>query len=51
VEREYLMSVLEQAGGDRAQAARQLGSGTATLYRKLKISMESRGPRRPELAI
>ncbi|MHB8873011.1 MAG: sigma 54-interacting transcriptional regulator [Myxococcaceae bacterium] len=36
VEREYILSVLDQAGGNRARAAVQLGIGTATLYRKLK---------------
>ena len=36
VEREYITSVLEAVGGNRAQAAARLGIGTATLYRKLK---------------
>jgi two-component system, NtrC family, response regulator HydG len=36
VERDYILSVLETAGGNRGEAARRLGIGTATLYRKLK---------------
>ncbi|HEX6740050.1 MAG TPA: sigma-54 dependent transcriptional regulator, partial [Vicinamibacteria bacterium] len=36
VEREYILSVLQAAGGNKARAAGQLGIGTATLFRKLK---------------
>jgi DNA-binding NtrC family response regulator len=36
VEREYIKSVLRAVGGNRSQAARKLGIGEATLYRKIK---------------
>jgi DNA-binding NtrC family response regulator len=36
VEREHTMNVLRQADGNKAHAAKLLGIGTATLYRKLK---------------
>jgi two-component system, NtrC family, response regulator HydG len=36
VGREYITSVLRAVGGNRSQAARKLGIGEATLYRKLK---------------
>jgi DNA-binding NtrC family response regulator len=36
VERDYIRSVLRAVGGNRTQAAAQLGIGAATLYRKLK---------------
>jgi DNA-binding NtrC family response regulator len=36
VEREHIEAALRVAGGNRAQAAAQLGIGVATLYRKLK---------------
>jgi DNA-binding NtrC family response regulator len=36
VEREYITSVLRAVGGNRSQAARKLGIGEATLYRKIK---------------
>ena len=36
VEREYILSVLDASGGNRAKAAAALGIGSATLYRKLK---------------
>lgn len=35
VEREHILKVLRQAGGNKSEAARQLGIGVATLYRKL----------------
>ena len=35
VERDYILSVLRASGGNRKQAALQLGIGLATLYRKL----------------
>jgi len=36
VEREHILAVLEEAGGNRAEAARRLGIGSATLFRRLK---------------
>jgi DNA-binding NtrC family response regulator len=36
VEREYIAAALRASGGNRVKAARQLGIGVATLYRKLK---------------
>lgn len=36
VERAHVLRVLEEAGGNRAEAARRLDIGAATLYRKLK---------------
>ncbi len=36
VERDYILAVLDAVGGNRGQAAEQLGIGSATLYRKLK---------------
>jgi DNA-binding NtrC family response regulator len=36
VEREYIKSALRAVGGNRSQAARKLGIGEATLYRKIK---------------
>jgi two-component system, NtrC family, response regulator HydG len=36
VEREYIKSVLRAVEGNRSQAARKLGIGEATLYRKIK---------------
>lgn len=36
IEREYILTVLQAAGGNKARAASQLGIGTATLFRKLK---------------
>jgi two-component system response regulator HydG len=36
VEREYILAVVRASGGNRERAARQLGIGSATLYRKLK---------------
>ena len=36
VERDYITAVLQAVGGNRTQAAAQLGIGPATLYRKLK---------------
>lgn len=36
VEREHILSVLDASGGNKAEAARRLGIGTATLFRKLK---------------
>ena len=36
VEKEYILAVLERNGGNRTVSAKQLGIGSATLYRKLK---------------
>ena len=36
VEREHILAALERAGGNRSEAARRLGIGPATLFRKLK---------------
>jgi two-component system response regulator HydG len=36
VEREHILAVLEASGGNKAEAARRLGIGTATLFRRLK---------------
>jgi DNA-binding NtrC family response regulator len=36
VEKEYILAVLELNGGNQMRAAKQLGIGSATLYRKLK---------------
>src|SRR5262245_2283539 len=36
VERDYIAAALRVSGGNRAKAAKRLGIGTATLYRKLK---------------
>ena len=36
VEREYVLAVLELNGGNQTRTAKQLGIGSATLYRKLK---------------
>ncbi len=36
VEREHILAVLDASAGNKAEAARRLGIGTATLFRKLK---------------
>ena len=36
VEREHILAVLDATGNNKAEAARRLGIGTATLFRKLK---------------
>jgi DNA-binding NtrC family response regulator len=36
VERDYIAAALQASGGNRAKAAKRLGIGEATLYRKLK---------------
>jgi DNA-binding NtrC family response regulator len=36
VERDYVLAALRAMGGNRANAARALGIGAATLYRKLR---------------
>jgi DNA-binding NtrC family response regulator len=36
VERDYIATALRASGGNRSQAAKKLGIGEATLYRKLK---------------
>jgi two-component system response regulator HydG len=40
VEREYILAVLEKAGGNQTHAAKLLDVGTTTLYRKLKAYKE-----------
>ncbi len=49
VERDYILGVMRTVNGNRAQAARKLGIGTATLYRKLKEyeNADGRGAARP----
>ncbi len=42
VEREYILSILEKTGGNKTRAAKILGIGTATLWRKLKEMGENR---------
>lgn len=37
VEREYILAALAANGGHQARTARQLGIGTPTLYRKLRL--------------
>jgi DNA-binding NtrC family response regulator len=36
VEKDYILAVLKLNDGNQTQAAKQLGIGSATLYRKLK---------------
>ncbi|MBN1424261.1 helix-turn-helix domain-containing protein, partial [Candidatus Fermentibacteria bacterium] len=36
IEKDYIMAVLEVNGGNQTRTAKQLGIGSATLYRKLK---------------
>jgi DNA-binding NtrC family response regulator len=36
VERDYIAAALRASGGNRAKAAKKLGIGAATLYRRLK---------------
>jgi DNA-binding NtrC family response regulator len=36
VERDYILAALERNAGNQTQTAKQLGIGSATLYRKLK---------------
>jgi DNA-binding NtrC family response regulator len=44
MEREYILAVLAQNGGNRARTAEQLDIGVATLYRKLKQYGEPEPP-------
>ena len=37
VEKEYILAVLERNGGNQTRTAEQLGIGSATLYRRLKV--------------
>ena len=46
VEREYILAVLRSLGGNKAQAAAQLGIGAATLFRKLKRYASDGAPER-----
>ncbi len=43
VELDHIQAVLEEAGGNRKEAARILGIGIATLYRKLRALRAGRG--------
>ena len=44
-ERRYISVVLASAGGDKVKAARRLGIGLSSLYRKLdEIEMVDNGP-------
>jgi len=47
VEKDYILAVLEVNGGQQTRTAKQLGIGSATLYRKLK-SWGLIGARRPK---
>jgi DNA-binding NtrC family response regulator len=44
VEAEHIQAVLQLTGGNRAEAARILGIGEATLYRRLRESRGRPGP-------
>ena len=43
VEKDYILAVLDINGGNQTQTAKQLGIGSATLYRKLKSYGVERG--------
>ncbi|MBN1425953.1 helix-turn-helix domain-containing protein, partial [Candidatus Fermentibacteria bacterium] len=45
IEKDYIMAVLEVNGGNQTRTAKQLGIGSATLYRKLKSYRVVRGTR------
>jgi two-component system response regulator HydG len=45
IEKDYIMAVLDINGGNQTRTAEQLGIGSATLYRKLKIYGVGRGAR------
>jgi transcriptional regulator of acetoin/glycerol metabolism len=47
IEKDYIMAVLDLNGGNQTRAAKQLGIGSATLYRKLKSFGVVRGARTP----
>jgi DNA-binding NtrC family response regulator len=47
VEKEYILAVLEQNGGNQTRTAKQLQIGSATLYRKLKKYGPVGSPGRP----
>lgn len=55
IEKEYILAVLDLNGGHQTRTAKQLGIGSATLYRKLKkygvigpVSDSPRDPRSPQ---
>jgi DNA-binding NtrC family response regulator len=48
IEKEYILAVLELHGGNQTRAAKQLGIGSATLYRKLKRYGLIRGQRKDQ---
>ena len=43
VEMEYILAVLERVNGNQTQAAKMLGIGTTTLYRKLRSRVKGGG--------
>jgi len=43
IEMDYILAVLERVHGNQAQAAKMLGIGTTTLYRKLRDRGKGRG--------
>ena len=43
IEMEYILAVLERANGNQTQAAKMLGIGTTTLYRKLRHRIKRGG--------
>jgi two-component system, NtrC family, response regulator HydG len=45
IEKDYILAVLDLNGGNQTRTAEQLGIGSATLYRKLKIFGAIRGAR------
>jgi DNA-binding NtrC family response regulator len=47
MEREYILAVLRAHGGNRTHAARTLGIGAATLFRKLRHYQVPPHPQRP----
>ena len=43
IEMDYILAVLDRANGNQTQAAKMLGIGTTTLYRKLRQRVNSGG--------
>ncbi len=50
LEKQAIVQALEQTGGDRLQAAKLLGIGKTTIYRKLKEYRLEDGPEVPPSA-
>ena len=50
MEKQAIVQALEQTGGDRLQAAKLLGIGKTTIYRKLKEYRLEDGPEVPPSA-